>query len=137
MILKALAEFGPVRGKGLLVLLAASGALLVSILAPSAQGLPPCLFHTVTGIPCPSCGMTRAFLDLGHGRFLSALNHNLASPLVFIGACALLIASFRQTMTGEEQLTRLWRRVRRVVLPVLLSVLSLAWTLRLWSHFQG
>jgi len=45
--------------------------------------LPPlCLFHAVTGIDCPGCGMTRAFLHLAHGDFTAAWSFHPFSPFV-------------------------------------------------------
>lgn len=48
----------------------------------------PCLFRTVTGIPCPTCNMTRALLALLRGDIHSYLENNaMALPvaLVFVG----------------------------------------------------
>jgi hypothetical protein len=39
-------------------------------------GLPPCSFYMVTGIPCPSCGMTTSFSLLMHGDVLNSLRAN-------------------------------------------------------------
>ena len=38
-----------------------------------------CPFHTITGILCPSCGMSRAFLLMGQFKIREALNMNLFS----------------------------------------------------------
>lgn len=43
-----------------------------------------CIFKTVTGINCPACGMTRAFLDIFHFDFLGACYENLLSIPLFI-----------------------------------------------------
>ncbi len=43
-----------------------------------------CIFQTVTGISCPACGMTRAFLALFRLDFLEAIYQNILSiPLFF------------------------------------------------------
>ena len=44
-----------------------------------------CLFRAVTGLPCPGCGMTRAFCALSHGELLRAVHFNLLSPAVYLG----------------------------------------------------
>lgn len=45
-------------------------------------GLDTCAFHAATGLPCPGCGLTRAFIALSHGRFHEAWAfHPFAYPL--------------------------------------------------------
>lgn len=136
MFLRLVKALGPIRAKGLLVFVATSAALLLSMATTSSSGMPPCLFHTVTGIPCASCGMTRAFLELGHGRFWPAVQHNLASPLVYAAAWVLLGAALLQVLQGQERITALWRNVKRVALPAIISILAIGWTYRLWQTFH-
>ena len=50
-----------------------------------------CLFHRMTGIPCPGCGMTRAFFSMAHGRILDSLQYNALGTTIFIGILVLLI----------------------------------------------
>ncbi len=42
----------------------------------------PCPFRALTGISCPGCGMTRAFLLLSHLRLSEAFAMNPAAPLL-------------------------------------------------------
>ena len=37
----------------------------------------PCIFKAVLGIPCPGCGMTRAYISLLHLDFMQAFNFNI------------------------------------------------------------
>lgn len=49
----------------------------------------PCPIRTVTGIPCPGCGMTRSCLALAQGDFASAwFLHPFSFFLVFLAAAA-------------------------------------------------
>lgn len=50
----------------------------------------PCPFHAITGLPCLTCGGTRAISHLVDGEFGAALEMN---PLVFFGvlACAAFV----------------------------------------------
>lgn len=50
--------------------------------------LRPCLFHSLTGIPCPSCGATRSVLALLDGQVGDAIFYN---PLIFTATLVFLI----------------------------------------------
>ena len=39
--------------------------------------IPGCLFHHVTGIPCPSCGITHSMMDIVQFRFTEAAKDNI------------------------------------------------------------
>jgi len=53
--------------------------------------LPICMFKELTGLPCPSCGTTRAIISLMQGNFRESLFIN---PFGIIAALALLIIPF-------------------------------------------
>lgn len=45
-----------------------------------------CFIYNITGLPCPSCGMTRAFLSLGRLDFMKAFQNHplfLLVPVLF------------------------------------------------------
>ncbi|WP_375013627.1 DUF2752 domain-containing protein [Actinomadura sp. 21ATH] len=48
-----------------------------------------CPLRAVTGIPCPLCGGTTVFIEMGSGRPVQAV---LANPVAFAGAVALALA---------------------------------------------
>ena len=47
---------------------------------------PICLFHTLTGHPCLTCGATRSAIAFFHAHFLAAFEWN---PLAFLCYCGL------------------------------------------------
>ncbi len=64
--------------------LACLALLLTSRLLPPGgiPGVDLCAFHAATGLPCPGCGLTRAFCALSRGQFLDAWTlHPFAFPL--------------------------------------------------------
>jgi hypothetical protein len=64
-----------------LLLLVPAAVLVAAMLLPTGlkSPIPLCLFKGVTGLDCPGCGMTRAFLLIGHGRFADAVAMHPAS----------------------------------------------------------
>lgn len=69
-------------------------APLADRLAALSQG---CAFRSLTGVPCPSCGATRAVLELAHGSPWTALATNPLVTLVLLlfglgGLVALVLA---------------------------------------------
>lgn len=58
--------------------------ILISFLCLVAVMPVTCILKTVTGISCPACGMTRAFLAIFHFDFLTSIYHNLLGIPLFI-----------------------------------------------------
>jgi hypothetical protein len=87
------------------------------------ETVPPCPLRTVTGIPCPLCGMTRGVTALVHGDVAEALLLNPASYLAVALAVLLLVQ---------------WR-VKRVVIPtwVIVIVLATMWSWQLFKYATG
>ena len=48
----------------------------VSEISPAEVSLIPCLFHSLTDLVCPGCGMTRACLALTQGQFTDAWGYH-------------------------------------------------------------
>lgn len=63
-------------------------AACVAVLALPPAALPRCVLYESTGIPCPSCGLTRAVRLLADGQFRSAF---AAQPLGALAALALWV----------------------------------------------
>ncbi len=86
--------------------------------------LPACRFHAVTGLPCMSCGSTRAALALTHGEWLEALRLNplavaafLAVTVAFLLGCADAAFGSRLLAAARQRLGRLpgWRLLAAAV----------------------
>jgi len=68
-------------------LITAGVCLLVLLL--SASGFLPCLWREIFGIPCPGCGMSRAYAALftGHIRAAFAMHPLFFAPPVILALC--------------------------------------------------
>ncbi|MHB8836985.1 MAG: DUF2752 domain-containing protein [Candidatus Methylomirabilia bacterium] len=69
-----------------LLLLAPAAVLVAAMLLPAGweSPVPLCLVKGLTGLDCPGCGMTRAFLLICHGRFADAAAMHPASIPAFL-----------------------------------------------------
>ena len=72
----------------------AAGALLGAAAAWPLLPVHPtfaCPLRSLTGIPCPVCGMTRACVAAVHGNLVASLSFNPAGILVVVAAVVLLV----------------------------------------------
>ena len=98
------------------------GVAAVRPLIP-VEFVPPCPLRTITGIPCPMCGMTRGVTALVNGDFAHALLMNPASYVVVALAILLLVQ---------------WK-AKRVVIPVwlIVAVLAAMWSWQMLKYATG
>jgi len=94
--------------------LAAVGALTFSALF-TPDALPKfdiCTFHRFTGLPCPGCGLTRAFCAISHGDFAAAWRFNPFGFLFYAGVLAVPVwAAWKWQKPGKTTLPSRWQRV--------------------------
>ncbi len=100
------------------------------LLVPEASGarlpglwLPSCPLRTMTGIPCPFCGITTGCAWLAHGNIVAAWRSNILSPLLMLASLpfAAYVAGFR-LVAGREIVLRLPAGVRLTVAAALAVV---------------
>src|ERR1700730_8769802 len=88
---------------------------------------PHCMFLSVTGHPCFTCGATRATIRFFHGDFIGALRWN---PLIFVTLCGLSIFdayAFAVLVTRAPRLRLIqFSSTEKTFLRVLFMVLLLA-----------
>lgn len=110
----------------------AAAALVASAVLPPdlvRNGPVLCTFRAVTGRPCPSCGMTRSWNAMAHGRLREASAYHLMGPITFVAGAALVaLGDQRASRIVEEQS---WAR------PVL-GTIGAAWVVAwLWRLARG
>lgn len=94
-------------------------------LSETGHGI-PCIFHVVTGLQCPGCGVTRMLSALLHGDWRGAWESN-AAVLTFSPVLAGLVglSLVRWIRTGSARLPR-WADAVTVVCVVLLLLFTVA-----------
>jgi hypothetical protein len=95
---------------------------------------PLCLLHLAFGIAGPGCGMTRAFLFIGHGDLWSAIELNPNSPLVFSLVIVLWANYGLKLCCGREVTIVLSSRVARIIYSASATLAAIAWLYNLvWN----
>src|SRR3990167_7022481 len=64
--------------------------IIIFSLVPDPRGfgtheqlfLPPCLFHWLTDLPCPACGLTTSFVHLVNGNVIQGIRAHLLGPIL-------------------------------------------------------
>ena len=101
-------------------------------------GLVLCPFRAATGIPCPGCGLTRAFCAMGKGDVSRAFGFHALGPTLFVVAgllwlrSAAVLAGFGDVVTRADRALVRWKALQ--IGGVLLIAV---WIVRLVSLFRG
>ena len=64
-------------------------------------GLPPCTMLQLSGMPCPSCGMTTAFAFVVRGRLFSAIHVQPAGTALAITTLIITILALECAISGR------------------------------------
>lgn len=110
-----------------------AGIYLYALLMPPAiadAGPGLCLLKSATGVPCPLCGMSRAFIRASHGDLGGAFRSHGLFPLIYLGGLVLL-ASIVADLVGSTRFN-----TGSLVTPLravagLVALFAVYWVLRL------
>lgn len=115
-------------GERIVVLIVATLSLTALVIArvwpvPSVtSGEPTCLVRILFNMPCPGCGMTRAWVHTAHGDLLTAFEYNLFGPVgmaVAVGIVGFVLYSFVRRRPPE--------RILNLIDPRWLVALLVVW----------
>ncbi|MBC5788410.1 MULTISPECIES: DUF2752 domain-containing protein [Clostridiaceae] len=89
----------------------------------------PCFFHTVTGLFCPGCGITRLILHLSQGDLVGAYQANqflfITGPLLIVELILYFVQCCNnKTLPKWNQILLLLYSIALIVFGILRNVLS-------------
>lgn len=93
-------------------------------------GLPPCAFRAITGIPCPSCGMTTSFAYVVRGQIWTAILTNPGGCLLALGAAGLIPWCIASAVAGRTIGIRSPERAAVGIVLVVVALSAVSWTIR-------
>ena len=121
-VARAAREFGHAEVFAAIALLSFAVARFLPVLSVGYT----CPARALAGLPCPTCGMTRAFVALAHGDLSAALAASPAGALLAGGAWLLALADLVRLAAGAP-LPRVPARAARVAVAGGLAALLLNW----------
>jgi hypothetical protein len=90
-------------------------------------GLPPCSFRLMTGVPCPSCGVTTSFALLVRGDIANSLRANAVGTALALFCAALVPWALACAVCRRYFLIRSLERALTAVVVVFVVLLVLRW----------
>ena len=67
-----------------------------------------CIFHRLTGVPCPGCGLSRSVVASAHFDIATALSFHIFGPLFLLVCIVVFVLSTLQRFLG---LDIPWKRI--------------------------
>ncbi len=105
-------------------------------------GLEPCGMLQMTGVPCPTCGMTTAFAHGIRGQWVAGFRAQPFGLVLAVSTALILVVALDTVITGHCWALN-WYRIRPSRFVIVLGVLMItawAWKIvsvvgleRLWS----
>jgi len=111
-------------GKGPVLVLSFSLVGYVGLHLLYESGLKLCWFRSLTGINCPACGLSRAFLSLFRGRFVQAFLYN---PFMLLFSLGMFLQLFSTTVFKRRIALEASARERNLLLVAFLVLFLLNW----------
>ena len=109
------------------IFIIAAGAILLLyfFVEPKNGNLPKCVFHELTDLYCPGCGVQRSFHALLNGHVLRAIDYNL----MFILFLPMIIYFIINFLLDKKYSPSSFIYTKKFSLSILLFVISF-WVLR-------
>jgi hypothetical protein len=96
-----------------------------------ASFLPACLFHSLTGHSCLTCGMTRSLHAMAHGHLGASVRYHLFGPIVFMGMLFCLSGFGMEAVSGRKIFPGIRRKLWRPILATTAFVWLSYWLVRI------
>ena len=98
-----------------------------------------CLFKTITTIPCPSCGSTRAIMEIIHGNIYNAFYWNPLGIITFSLMLIIIPWVLYDKISNKESLYSYYKKVEQkinslfIAIPLIILVVAI-W---IWNIYKG
>ena len=91
-----------------------------------------CMFRSITGVPCPSCGMTRSVTTLAQGNITDALWWNPLGIIMFISMVLFPLWIIRDLVFRKNSFFIFYKNNEKFFQKKSIAILSISLILLLW-----
>lgn len=128
-------NFDPIRSKIINKLVIASGLFTIIFLSisihPEQANFLSCYFKELTGLPCPTCGLSHSFYAASHLQIVESFKFHLMGPIIFIVMLFLFFKSILEIVTKKEIKIGLNSKITKFTLIVFSFSWLSFWIIRL------
>jgi hypothetical protein len=91
-----------------------------------------CIFKALFHLPCPGCGLTRAFQELLQFNFIGALSYNLLAIPLILYFGGMFVSRIIDAIKGTQS-SQVWEKpqLSKVQLFILVIILLCNWSLNI------
>ncbi len=106
--------------------------LLVSLLLdPTEVSYPSCLFKSITGYNCPTCGLTRSFYAMSHLNISEAFVFHLMGPPVYTVLLLFFLKFTYESFSGKDVWININPKIKKYSVICFFMVWFSYWILKL------
>ena len=94
-------------------------------------GIRICLIYNLIHIPCPACGLTRAYMALLQGDFISSLKYNILAVPIAIFFVLFFIFSLKDDLNNTNKLEEFFKKYKVIIIIIAIVLVMCSWILNL------
>ncbi len=91
-----------------------------------------CMFRSITGVPCPSCGMTRSVTTLARGNIANALWWNPLGVIMFASMVLFPLWIIRDIVYKKNSFYIFYKNVEKFFQKKPIAIISIGLIVLLW-----
>ncbi len=91
-----------------------------------------CMFRSITGVPCPSCGMTRSVTTIARGNIINAMWWNPLGLIMFVSMITFPLWIISDLVLRKNSFFLFYKKVETFFQNKIVAIISIAAVLMLW-----
>jgi hypothetical protein len=97
----------------------------------------PCVWRTVTGFPCPGCGLTRSLAAVSNFDVVSSIRFNVEGLLIIVFAVLAVIAPRQVKALSRRMNERFAGFSMQKSMWIGFGIFSAVWVVNIWRVWSG